>query len=282
MQSQLICIGHTCHDLLKDGVKLGGTVSYASIFGIALGAQTQIITSFGDDFQFKHVFDEAGIKCFNLPSAFTTRFQNTQGRHRREQVISNRAANISNEFVTQYTFPKSGIVHLGPIANEVEPSIAKLFPGCTVGLSIQGWLRSWDDHGIVFTEQRDWQKLQNIQLVFASEEDLDFDEKRASEIASHVPILVLTKGNKGADVYFQNDVHFFPSFPVKEVDTTGAGDVFALGFLWSFHQTNNVKTACIFAHSLASLLVEGHTLSNPPNREQINNRVVQYKLHFNI
>lgn len=282
MQTPLTCIGHACHDLHKEGVKLGGTVSYAAAFGTALGAQTQVITSFGEDFQFIDVFEKAGIKWYNLPSVLTTCFQNTQGVHGREQMLSGRAASITREFVAQCSLPQNGIVHLGPIANEVEPSIALLFPNCTVGFSIQGWLRKWTDDGKVYTQTRDWQPLNAVQLVFASEEDINFDEKIASEIAANAPIFVLTKGNKGAVVYYQNNIQYFPSFPVKEVDTTGAGDVFALGFLWSFHHNKDIKTACIFAHSLASLLVEGHTLQTPPNSEQIANRIRQYESKFNL
>lgn len=282
MQTPLTCIGHACHDLHKEVVKLGGTVSYASIFGSILGAQTQVITAFGDNFQFINVFKDAGIELHNLPSDSTTCFQNTQGIHGREQILFSRASTITHEFVSKCQIHEKGIVHLGPIANEVAPSIASLFPNCTVGFSIQGWLRRWKDNGLVYTESRDWKLLKDVQIVFASEEDINFDLNIATEIASHVSIFIVTKGNNGAEVYCQNEVSFFPSFPVKEAGTTGAGDVFALGFLWSFHHSGDISKASIFAHSLASLLVEGHDLVSPPKSEQIANRIHEYKLKFNL
>ena len=47
MKTNVLCIGHVCHDKMDNGYKLGGTVSYASLFAAQLGGNTEIITSAG-------------------------------------------------------------------------------------------------------------------------------------------------------------------------------------------------------------------------------------------
>src|SRR4029079_3197157 len=41
------------------------------------------------------------------------------------------------------------IVHLGPVAQELPAGITGLFPPCLLGVTPQGWMRSWDRGGHV-------------------------------------------------------------------------------------------------------------------------------------
>jgi sugar/nucleoside kinase (ribokinase family) len=83
----------------------------------------------------------------------------------------------------------------------------------------------------------------HVDILFANEEELkslfmqrDFDEA-VNAISKHVELAVITRGEKGAIIRcrenHEEDYYTIPAVPVDEViDTTGAGDQFAAGFLY--------------------------------------------------
>ena len=78
-----------------------------------------------------------------------------------------------------------------------------------------------------------------VDLVFANEAELhslyqssDFDSALA-QLRSDVKLGVVTRSEKGCVVASKDGVIAVPAFPVERVvDTTGAGDLFAAGFLF--------------------------------------------------
>lgn len=63
-------------------------------------------------------------------------------------------------------------------------------------------------------------------VVFANEEELDVVGGDPG-----VPVLVVKKGASGCDVRWSGGRAAYPALPATVVDTTGAGDAFAAGFL---------------------------------------------------
>jgi sugar/nucleoside kinase (ribokinase family) len=78
-----------------------------------------------------------------------------------------------------------------------------------------------------------------VDLVFANEAELrslyqaaDFDTA-LTQLRSDIPLGVVTRSEKGCVVAAKDGVIAVPAFPIREmVDTTGAGDLFAAGFLF--------------------------------------------------
>ena len=78
-----------------------------------------------------------------------------------------------------------------------------------------------------------------VDLVFANEAEItslfqtaDFDSA-AAEIRARVQVAALTRSEKGSVVIAGDQTHLVPASPVeKVVDTTGAGDQYAAGFLF--------------------------------------------------
>jgi sugar/nucleoside kinase (ribokinase family) len=78
-----------------------------------------------------------------------------------------------------------------------------------------------------------------VDLIFANEAELhslyqtaDFDTALA-QLRNDVKLGVVTRSEKGCVVATKEDVTAVPAFPIpKLVDTTGAGDLFAAGFLF--------------------------------------------------
>ncbi len=59
-------------------------------------------------------------------------------------------------------------------------------------------------------------------------------------------ILNVTKGFRGASVFYQKKVFTKKAPKSRVIDRTGAGDSYASGFLSNYIQTNNIKKAIAF------------------------------------
>ena len=82
-----------------------------------------------------------------------------------------------------------------------------------------------------------------IDIVFANQDELmslyqtdDLDHARDQARASNAQLVALTRGYDGSEILVagQEDLHIPVVEVVKRVDTTGAGDLYAAGFLYGF------------------------------------------------
>ena len=90
---------------------------------------------------------------------------------------------------------------------------------------------------------------------------------------ARVRIVVLTRGARGATVYAGDGVLHVPAFPAREVDPTGAGDVFAAAFAIRYHEEKDLLGAARFAAATASFVVEGPGGSTIPSLAQVEQRM---------
>ncbi|MBK7938720.1 MAG: hypothetical protein IPJ82_17265 [Lewinellaceae bacterium] len=276
---QYLCIGHCCHDIAGDKTVLGGTASYAALAAGRLGKKAGILTSVGPEFEFFKVFEQAAIPVFNKPAPSTTVFENIYHDGQRTQYLHERASVLNVEDVPE-VWRATPVVQFCPIADEVDFSLLPAFPDALTAATIQGWLRQWDSQGKVSPKTMDWFKLSAVDIVVMSDADIAGFETAIPEIAANVRILVITQGAYGARVFQQGDEQFFPSFPVREVDATGAGDVFATAFILKYAETKDAATACAFAHVAASFVVEGVGIDNLDALEKIRERLKEYQSMF--
>ena len=68
--------------------------------------------------------------------------------------------------------------------------------------------------------------------------------------------LILTEGKNGSGCYNKDGAITAPAFPVKAVDTTGAGDTFTAGLLHAFSKGFPVEEALRFAAACAAQAVQ--------------------------
>ena len=71
--------------------------------------------------------------------------------------------------------------------------------------------------------------------------DMECNDGALKLVENGVPLVVVTMGNKGATVYNQTGHVHYPANRMNVIDTTGAGDSFAAGFITSFYQKKDVK-----------------------------------------
>jgi sugar/nucleoside kinase (ribokinase family) len=275
-----LCIGHMCHDKVGENrYILGGTASYAGIAAKNLGLNVGVLTSVGADFQFFDVFKNQNIAVFNQKSEKTTVFENIYTEGGRVQYLHQRA-DILTKSILPNVWSNTPIVQICPIDDEVDFDLLTAFPNSLVGVTIQGWLRQWDKTGKISPKAMDWQQLAAADVVIMSDADIKGFEYAVDIMTDLGNIIVLTQGVNGATVFNKNNTHHFPSYPINEVDATGAGDVFAAAFLKQYAATKDIALSTAFAHAAASFVVEGIGIQNLEAMESINNRYVEYISKF--
>ena len=262
-----LMIGHITRDVVPGGFTVGGTASYSSRTAQALGLRVGIVTACencaGTD-------ELNGIPVAGLYSDVTTTFENILTPTGRVQRIHTPAPALDLSMVPEQ-WRSAPIVHLGPVANEVDPNLVKAFPNALIGLTPQGWMRAWDQEGHVrFT---DWLEssfvLEQATAAVMSIEDIHGDETYVENFAAHAGIFVVTEAANGARVYWNGDVRRFRPPRLPEFDPTGAGDIFAAAFFIRLAATHDPWEAGRFATHLAAYSIQRKGLSGIPTQDEI-------------
>lgn len=262
-------IGHASKDLAADGVyRAGGTATYSALTAHRLGLRVGVVTSGNSE---RPLFaGEPAIAVHCQFAEHTTTFQNIYSVGRRRQYVHALAGCLTAADLPP-GWDRSPIVHLGPVAQEVDPGLIGVFSDALLGVTPQGWLRRWDERGLVSPVE--WQNASGVlrmaDAVVLSLDDLGGDRRRLKAYVNLARLLVLTVGQDGAFVYYQGHKQHVPAYVVAEVDPTGAGDVFAAAYFIRLHETGDAIEAARFANCAASFVVEGLGTANVPCRDQI-------------
>lgn len=266
-----LLIGHISQNLTPTGTCIGGTVSYASLTAKALGAQVGIVTSWGEETG-KELLED--IPIVNQASEHSTTFENLYAPEGRLQTLHRLAEPLDFYHIPEL-WRKTPVIHLAPVAGEINSNIVRFFPEAQIYLTPQGWLRQWDSQGRI--EWREWPEarhiLQQSSAVVISEEDVLFDPAVIDMMAQAAPILVVTQGENGATLYTQGSETHFPAPDVELVDATGAGDIFAAAFFLRLSTERDPIAAVRFANLVAADSVTRQGLSGAPTEETLYNLI---------
>ena len=268
-----LVIGHISCDLTPDGPRLGGTAAYAGLTARALGLRTGIVTAWGGEVSLDVL---EGIQVRSTAVEHSTTFENIYTSQGRQQILHHIAPDILYENVPQI-WREAPIVHIGPIAGEGKNLVDRGLSSSILGLTPQGWLRTVEDGGYVHkgTWPEALQALSRASAAVFSIEDVDGDEEQIETMANRCRVLAVTEGAAGARLYWNGDLRRFRAMRVKEVDPTGAGDIFAAAFFWRLSVTHDPWAAARFATHLASFSVTRRGLEGIPTRDEIQSCLVE-------
>jgi len=262
-----LVIGHVTADLTDSGPALGGTVTFSGLTAAAMGLKTGIITACNPDLDTSSL---TSLWVRNIGSPETTTFKNISDGVHRTQFLYEKAKPIRAADIPAFPKPPE-IVHLGPVANEVDPEILAAFPLSLKCLTPQGWFRDTDENNHVIPKR--WKEseyaLGLADVAVISVEDVQYDEEIISKMANEIPVFVVTENYRGARVYWHNDARFIKAPKVKLVDDTGAGDIFATAFFYRFWATRDPWEAGRFAVQIASASVSRPRLESIPSQSEI-------------
>lgn len=266
-----LVVGHVTADQTPDGPSLGGTATYSSLVAVVLGQRVGLLTAASFE---PGLIDILGdVRVARLPAADTTQFTNTYENLIRKQKVEHVAPSLSAKHLLP-EWRDTPILHLAPVAREVENDFFNAFPKAFIGVTPQGWMRSWDGDGLVRASE--WTNanvvLQRANAVVMSVEDVDQPE-HIDEWARKAKVLVVTHGEAGAVVYHKGTIQHSPAFAAgKIVDPTGSGDFFAAAFFVRLADSGNPFASAEFANCVASFAVERKGFEAVPTAEQIEER----------
>jgi 1D-myo-inositol 3-kinase len=241
---EFVVVGHVCLDLQPDGtLTLGGSVSYAATAALRMGCRVGIVTSAGPDLDVEEAFPGAQVVCHR--AAKTTVFENIYHDGERTQIIHERADVITCDDIPP-AWRNAPMVYLGTIDQESDLNVFHCFADeALICVMPQGFFRCWDETGRVYFVE--WEPPEAVLRR----------------------INVVTHAERGATVYQAGEQYYYPTRPAREVDLTGAGDVFASVFLVCLYELGDPCQAVRSANVAASFSVEGHGMAGIPRRQRV-------------
>jgi len=263
-------------DRTAHGTRPGGAAYYAAMTAHRLGLQVAVLTSYGPEFPREALPPDVQIE--NVPSERVTVFVlEESARGRRLRVLS-RAEDLEADHLPD-DWRDAPLALLCPVINEVDPALAGSFSEASLGVLPQGWMRErgaggaispapWEDARLV---------LPHAQLLALSAEDIERDQKTAIEWFQHVPLGVVTRGRGGATLFVNGERYHVEADRATEVDTTGAGDVFATALLVEYDRDGNPWEAAAAAACAAAASIEAVGAAGIPDRAALAARVAGYQ-----
>lgn len=251
----LVC-GNVTLDRFGDGCLPGGGAWYAARALRALGADVRLFTCAGEDFPPDAL---EGVEAEIVPAPRTTSFVNAYGPAGRTQRVLAAAPPLDAR-----RLPRSArgadVLLLAPILGETEPApFVAAAAASRVGLAVQGLVRAVLPDGTV--AQPRWEldpaSLAGVDVAFVGEDDLRGQGDLVARLEAAVPMVVLTRGAAGCELAVRGERRRIGVFPAREVDPTGAGDVFAAGFLFALAGGAEPVEAARFGAAAGSIVVEG-------------------------
>ena len=268
-----LVIGHVAHDLTPNGPRLGGTAAYSALTARALGLRVGVVTAVGRETSLDALQD---LPVIAIESPQSTTFENIYTEQGRIQYLRAEAIRLHLSNIPE-AWRQTPIMHLGPIANELDSILPEEFSPTFLGATPQGWMRQKDADGRVLRTA--WENaesiLQKASAVVISREDVNGDDEMIEHMAHQTRILVVTEADAGCVLYWHGDRRRFRAPEVHEVDATGAGDVFAAAFFVRLYKTRDPWEAARFATLIASHSVTRVGLDGIPTSQEVEESLME-------
>ncbi|HIE28527.1 TPA: sugar kinase [Candidatus Poribacteria bacterium] len=253
---------------------LGGSATYFSVAASFFMTQVQLVAVVGDDFpkEYEDFLISKGIILSGLEYAEGKTFH-WSGRYNDDLSIAETITtelNVYEKFQPNLSasHKNAQYVFLANIHPELQLSIIqqvhnpKLIACDTMNLWIdtthEALLRTLQDVDILILNDAEAKSLSGRTSI----------REAAQVISDYGPKKVIVKkGKHGVDLFSDSDSFSVPAYPLKQVvDTTGAGDSFAGGFIGYLAEGNdlsveNLRRAVIYGSVMASFNIESFSIN---------------------
>ncbi len=252
---------------LNHSLASGGSASNTITSLAHLGVKTGFIGKIGKDGSgqfYKNDMIERGVVPNllegDLPSGSAIAFISADGE-RTFATYLGAAATLAPEDLTAEMFAGYTIFHVEGYLVQSYALIEKAMrlakdAGCYVSIDLASYNVVEDHHAFMH------QLVENyVDIVFANEEESNaFTGKEPlealKEIALKSKVAIVKTGSKGALAMCDGQIAEVPAIPVSCIDTNGAGDAFAAGFLYGITQNCSLATCATMGTILAGNVVE--------------------------
>ena len=295
-QFDLIVVGHLTIDRIKFGemerTEMGGPPAYA-MAGPALGMKNiGIVSRVGINFPQTYInrliasgLDLQGLSRNKETTQFTNIYDEEGGRTQRVDAVAGQLTSMD----IPVSYWDTHWMHISPVIGETDSSLIPEAKSHSINVSVdvQGFVRTRNNQD---TEIRGctWETFSEhaamIDVLKADGQELcqlaqeTTFEKAAMEIhLMGVPIILITRGQKGSFLSVKESLYRIPAITAKVVrDHTGSGDVFSIGFLTEFQRTQRPLWSAFVASSTASFNVEMEGPTGFPSHDAVITRLRQF------
>lgn len=264
-----LIVGHFTADITPQGRIAGGTVSYTAPIARAFGHEVGIVTAAAVGESLLSVlmpYAQLSVR----QSDHSTTFENLYHNGKRTQYLHHTSVPLSAADVPS-GWMAAPLVHIAPLVDDLDYEIVHQFPGATILLTPQGWMRRRDEQNrIHFKRFFDEDVLRKVDIVIMSKQDIAEAPELEQEYAPIVKHLFVTDGERGGTYYHQGIPEKYDAVPVTEVEPTGAGDVFAGALLASLPLLkHDIRAATKVAARLAAYSVTRVGIENGVTQAEI-------------
>jgi len=301
MTLDLVCIGHVLYDIrcyvedfpapdklavimgrLKSSV--GGSAANSAIQASKLGLKTGVIGKVGFDehgwsvvqnFRNYNVNVDHILVDFKKPTGVSLITVNKEGTPTFVQMIGASEPIYPNEIRQEYIQSSQHLhmtgVNLGAMvsASEIAKSSGKtvsMDPGRKKSeFGYKKLFPALENVDILFVNRRE------AMILLGANNDMEIMNviKNLRKAIGKDKTFVVKGGSDNILVYSPNADFSVSPFPVKVVDTIGAGDAFAGGFLTAFLQGRDLEDAVIYGAACGSLKCVGEGAQSGPNKLEL-------------
>ena len=269
----VVLVGHITRNLVPGGNRPGGSVMYGAHLAARWGYRPAVFTATANAAEARSALPE-GTLLHSVPFNATTTFRN-QGTHPLRQRVSAIAAPlITRPLPPQWR--EAPVFLLAPVIGEVDSNFLRdATPTGTIGVCLQGWLRTTDREETVHPLDAVTLDLPALMpratAVVLSDEDLAGTADAEAFLSAPRQIstsVLLTLGEAGVRLLTLDARHDLPALPSHPLDPTDAGDVFATAFLLGLAAREAPLDAAMLAQAASARAIEEVGTSAIPTLEQ--------------
>jgi sugar/nucleoside kinase (ribokinase family) len=275
---EYLVIGHICADLHSGGrVVHGGTALYSALTAARLGWRTAVMTRgvYGREVHghlvpsLEEYADELSIVVQDADS--TTMFINEYSGGRRTQHLPHWAGPIDLRGLPPH-WRNAKIIHLGPIAQEIDPKQTGALTPEFLGATPQGWLRSWPKQGGRVSQHHlrlPPELVSRLDSIIVSQEEIALCRDTVEAVGAK-RLGVITMGQDGSKIIYGGRRANIPAFDIDVADHTGAGDTFAAAFfVKATDRTLSAVKAARFASAVSGMSLREIGMNSTPTRDEV-------------
>jgi sugar/nucleoside kinase (ribokinase family) len=253
----LAVIGNLARDVV-DGQppRVGGAPYYAARALRAIACPARIVTKSAEaDRGLVRTLVSVGVPVTWLPSPATSAFSFSYEGDDRSMTIEALGEPWTPEQAT--AVGRAAWVHAAPLARSDFPpeTLAALARGRRLSLDGQGLVRVPETGPLRLDGDFDRTLLRHVRVLKLAEQEAEVlgALEEGGLRALGVPEIVVTLGSRGSLVWAGTRLEHVPAVAVRSrVDPTGAGDVFAVAYLWARHVGEEPVPAARRAASVVS------------------------------
>jgi 1D-myo-inositol 3-kinase len=251
-------VGHVTRDEIAGRARLGGAASYAARAAARLGVDVGLVTvAATDDSLLDELRATDGLRLACAEDNAITTFALAYEGTKRTLTLRRRARSLTAADVPP-AWLDAPVAYVGPVAAECDRALIAALRARFVGAGLQGWLRrAGVDGRVAPTVHPEAQQPPTLGAAVVSELDHPDVEAIAVRFAAAGATIAITRGAQGATILAGSARFHLPAAPAREVDPTGAGDVFGVVLTMRLAAGDTPRAAAEAAATAAARVVEG-------------------------